>query len=202
MTYHLAPWDEPIFQGKTAAIASIRVRGETEAADAFGIFRDWCSRNHVMLVCCRLAQDQLTECGFLEKQGFRFIELNYRPTLVGLDRFSDDTEITICSSNAVRGSRDLGLCRTNLFYRPPSRRSAGWPRDRQPPLWRLGGKRLPSSGPARAEMSDWQPHCRLHGGRGTHTRHQVLVLGWPGTGTRRTWARAARLAGYAGLPSP
>jgi len=95
LTYHLTPWDEPIFEGNTAAIASIHVRAEKEAAPAFESFRNWCTRNHTKLVSCRLTQDQLTECGFLERQGFRFIELNYRPMLVGLSRFSDDTEITI-----------------------------------------------------------------------------------------------------------
>ena len=36
--------------------------------------------NDVMLVSCRLAQDRLVECAFLESHGFRFIELNYRQT--------------------------------------------------------------------------------------------------------------------------
>ena len=54
--------------------------------------------NRTKLVSCRLPQDQLTECGFLEKQGFRFIELNYRPVLAGLGGFSVDPEITVCSA--------------------------------------------------------------------------------------------------------
>ena len=98
LSYHLAPWDEPVFHGNTAVIASIHVHMEDEAAAAFEVFRDWCYRNHVKLVCCRLPQDQLTECGFLEQQGFRFIELNYRPVLTGLGGFSEDPEITICSA--------------------------------------------------------------------------------------------------------
>jgi len=95
LTYHLAPWDRPVFQANTAAISSISVR-TAEAANAFESFRDWCTRNHVVLVSCRLAQDQLLECAFLEAQGFRFIELNYRPTLSGLGGFHDDAEISIC----------------------------------------------------------------------------------------------------------
>jgi len=98
MTYHLAPWDEPVFQGNTASIASIHVRREREAVPAFEAFRDWCFQRRTKLVSCRLPQDQLTECGFLEKQGFRFIELNYRPALAGLGGFSEDAEITICSA--------------------------------------------------------------------------------------------------------
>ena len=98
ITYHLTPWDEPIFRGNTAAITSIHVRVEKEAAPAFESFRNWCMQNQIKLVSCRLTQDQLTECGFLEKQGFRFIELNYRPSLVGLSSFSDDAEITISAA--------------------------------------------------------------------------------------------------------
>ena len=98
LSYHLAPWDEPVFHGNTAVIASIHVRMEREAAATFEVFRDWCYRNLTKLVCCRLPQDQLTECGFLEKQGFRFIELNYRPVLSGLGGFSEDPEITVCSA--------------------------------------------------------------------------------------------------------
>ena len=95
MTYHLAPWDEPIFGGNTAVIASIHVRIETEAATAFEVFQEWCLQNRTKLVSCRLPQEQLVECGFLEKQGFRFIELNYRPILTGLDGFSEDAEIAV-----------------------------------------------------------------------------------------------------------
>jgi RimJ/RimL family protein N-acetyltransferase len=98
LSYHLAPWDEPVFHGKTAVIASIHVQMEKEAEAPFGVFQDWCFRNRTKLVCCRLPQDQLTECGFLEKQGFRFIELNYRPVLAGLGGFNADPEINVCSA--------------------------------------------------------------------------------------------------------
>lgn len=98
LTYHLVPWDELVFHGNTAAIATIHLRIEREAEAPFEIFRDWCYRNRTKLVSCRLPQDQLAECGFLEKRGFRFIELNYRPILAGLGGFSEDPEITVCSA--------------------------------------------------------------------------------------------------------
>jgi RimJ/RimL family protein N-acetyltransferase len=100
MAYHLTPWDEPAFRGNTASVSFIRLRNETEAAGVFGAFRDWCVRNAVKLVACRLAQGQLPECGFLEAQGFRFIELNYRPSVEGLGSFSTDLEITVCPAAA------------------------------------------------------------------------------------------------------
>jgi hypothetical protein len=45
LTFHLTPWDEPIFEGNTAAIASIQVNLESEAALAFESFRTWCIQN-------------------------------------------------------------------------------------------------------------------------------------------------------------
>jgi RimJ/RimL family protein N-acetyltransferase len=96
LVYHLAPWDQPIFHANTAVISSIRLLSGEGDTSAFGTFRDWCTRKGVVLVSCRLAQDQLPECGFLEERGFRFIELNYRPFLSGLAGFASDPEISIC----------------------------------------------------------------------------------------------------------
>ena len=79
LRYHVAPWDRPFFPGNTAAISSIAVAESDEATRAFADFRVWCAKNDVCLVSCRLPQERLMECGFLEAQGFRFIELNYRP---------------------------------------------------------------------------------------------------------------------------
>ena len=114
ITYHLTPWDEPIFNGNTASISSIHLRVEKEAAPAFVSFRDWCMRNHTKLVSCRLAHDQLAECGFLERQGFRFIELNYRPILSSLRSFSDDAEITI-SQALPEDSQEISAFAEQIF---------------------------------------------------------------------------------------
>jgi len=95
LTHHLAPWDRPIFGANTAVISSILCRSDTATDAAFDDFRTWCETNDVKLVSCRLAMDQLVECGFLEAHGFRFIELNYRPVVVGLDRFAGDPGISI-----------------------------------------------------------------------------------------------------------
>ncbi len=109
LVYYLAPWDRPIFQANTAVISSIRVGKDIEAAGAFIAFRDWCKRNDVKLVSCRLAQDRLIECAFLEAQGFRFIELNYRPTLVGLGEFSGNAEIFICPADPSDAAEISGI---------------------------------------------------------------------------------------------
>lgn len=95
LVYSVAPWDRPFFPGNTATIASITVRDPDGAVREFANFRTWCTDNDVRLVSCRLAQERLLECGFLEGQGFRFIELNYRPSCRNLTVFTADPEIAI-----------------------------------------------------------------------------------------------------------
>jgi hypothetical protein len=99
LTYHLAPWDQPIFEANTGVISSICLRTDIADARSIDAFRDWCKRNEVKLVSCRLAQNRLVECAFLEAQGFRFIELNYRPAIVLLGGFPGDAEISICPAD-------------------------------------------------------------------------------------------------------
>jgi hypothetical protein len=109
LSYYLAPWDRPIFPGNTAAISRILIRNEAAAAGAFETFRVWCVHNRVVLVSCRLPQERLVECGFLEAQGFRFMELNYRPSLVGLGGFFDDPEISIQPAAASDAAEISGI---------------------------------------------------------------------------------------------
>ena len=98
LVYHLTPWDEPAVAGATAAISHIELKAEADAVDAFFQFRDWCAVHEVKLVSCRLPHHRLRETGFLEAQGFRFIELNYRPWVPDLGRFSADEEIEVCTA--------------------------------------------------------------------------------------------------------
>lgn len=81
MSYHLTPWDKPVFQGNTGAISSFKLRDADRAFPAFDIFRQWCMDNRTLLISCRLGHEQLAECEFLGRFGFRFIELNYQPTI-------------------------------------------------------------------------------------------------------------------------
>ena len=95
LTYHLAPWDHPIFQGNTATVTSFHLQTAGDPEPTYTEFLNWCARNRVLLVSCRLAQSQIKECSFLEARGFHFVELNYRPILNKLDGFSYDAEILI-----------------------------------------------------------------------------------------------------------
>src|SRR5262245_43830215 len=71
LRYHLTPWDAPILGANVAAISSIEIHEEAAARRDFAGFRDWCDRQRVVLVYCRLPQNRLAECGFLEASGFR-----------------------------------------------------------------------------------------------------------------------------------
>jgi len=112
MRYYLAPWDRPFFPGNTAAISAITIRLPEQASDAFGAFRRWCKDEDVCLVSCRLPQDRLSECGFLEAQGFRFIELNYRPVCNDLSGYTPDPDIVIAPAAADEKGRISAIAST------------------------------------------------------------------------------------------
>lgn len=95
ITFHLTPWDRPIFGGDTVTISELRLHDPAAAAPTFARFKEWCIDNRILLVSCRLAQDRLAACGFLEANGCRFIELNYLPSIRNLGRFNNDPEIDI-----------------------------------------------------------------------------------------------------------
>jgi len=84
MRYHSAPWDTPTVGGSVAVISEISVRDPEHAREDFRVFREWCADDRVVLVSCRIPHEHLQECGFLEMEEFRFIELNYRPELAQL----------------------------------------------------------------------------------------------------------------------
>jgi ribosomal protein S18 acetylase RimI-like enzyme len=90
LRYHLTPWDIPILSANAAAISLIRIYEESAAGEDFSAFPDWCAEQQVVLVSCRLPQERVRECSFLEARGFRFIELNYRPRLSRLSTLSFD----------------------------------------------------------------------------------------------------------------
>jgi len=90
LEYHLCPWDRPILGLESASISSLTLRKDERGAQEFGIFRQWCAENKVKLVSCRMPHDDISGIGFLEGQGFRFIELNYHPRRNGLNDFRAD----------------------------------------------------------------------------------------------------------------
>jgi len=91
--YHLAPWDAATVGAPVAVISSLEVLDQAAAWSEFEVFQGWYRRQGVTLVSCRLPHQRLIECGFLESQGFRFIELNYRPECGDLEQMNLDDSV-------------------------------------------------------------------------------------------------------------
>lgn len=88
MDYFLVPWDSKIQGYPVAEIDHLEVIDARGAEDQFEIFVNWCDSQEIQFCNCRIRHDQLSESFFLQQQGFRFIELNYRPVLQDLDQLN------------------------------------------------------------------------------------------------------------------
>jgi hypothetical protein len=141
LVFHLTPWDEPATACATAAISQIELKAEADAVDAFLSFRDWCAVHEVKLVSCRLPHHQLRESGFLERQGFRFIELNYRPWVPDLGRFSADEEIEVCTA-APSDEEEICALAARALWTDDSMRTR-WSARRSVHVAMLSGPRTP-----------------------------------------------------------
>ena len=81
LEYFLVPWDTEILEQPVAEIRHLEVRESTAAARDYFAFTAWCGEHAITFSNCRIAHDQVIESMFLQAQGFRFIELNYRPRM-------------------------------------------------------------------------------------------------------------------------
>jgi len=90
-------------------MTEIALRDAGEATHAFHRFRDWCEAKNVVLVTARLAHGALREAGYLEAQGFRFIELNYRPLLQDLSGFTADPAFTLRIATPADSAKIEGI---------------------------------------------------------------------------------------------
>lgn len=99
-----APWDSAIFGYPVIQINGVEVRGQGAHADlaAFERARDACGSR---LVSCRLPHERLRESMFLEDEGFRFVEMLYRPELGNLQSRALTNRHDLTASLAV--SEDL-----------------------------------------------------------------------------------------------
>lgn len=76
------PWDSDIFGFPVAAIQAIEVHDdEEEVRHAFLSYQEWVRNQSIELVSCRLPHDQVAMSMFLERHGFRFVEMVLHPTL-------------------------------------------------------------------------------------------------------------------------
>ena len=96
LDYFLVPWDTEILEQPVAEIRKLEVREPQEASRDFRAYTAWCAEHAIQLCNCRIAHNQVTESMFLQTQGFRFIELNYRPRMNKLQELElPDDELVI-----------------------------------------------------------------------------------------------------------
>lgn len=80
MEWEYVAWDSIVLKAPVLHISDIRIQAPQAFEDmrAFESFRDELGAT---LVSCRLPHDHLSESMFLERRGFRFIEMIYKPEL-------------------------------------------------------------------------------------------------------------------------
>lgn len=108
LDYFLVPWDTAILGVPVAQISELRVTEATAAARDYQEFASWCAQEHIALCSCRVPQERVADCMFLEERGFRWIELNYLPRLEQLQSRSYPAD-TLQVAAATANDRDL-LC--------------------------------------------------------------------------------------------
>ena len=96
LEYFLVPWDTEILGQPVAEIKHLEVKDPEAAARDFCAFTTWCGEHTIAFSNCRILHNQVVESMFLQAQGFRFIELNYRPRMNKLQELElQDDEIII-----------------------------------------------------------------------------------------------------------
>jgi ribosomal protein S18 acetylase RimI-like enzyme len=96
LEYFLVPWDTEILEQPVAEIRNLQVKEPSAAVRDFQVFTAWCGKHAIKFSNCRVSHDQVVESMFLQAQGFRFIELNYHPTMNKLQELElPDDEIII-----------------------------------------------------------------------------------------------------------
>lgn len=92
----LIPWDTDIFGFNVAQVDRISLSDAGEEATAILTLASWLAKNEVQLASSRLPSLCLKESMFLERIGFRFIELVYSPMLSPIpEACATETEIQL-----------------------------------------------------------------------------------------------------------
>jgi RimJ/RimL family protein N-acetyltransferase len=89
MAWSEAPWDQVVCGFPVLEITTMEIRGPS-ARDDFRTFEQARDSFGAGLVSCRLPHDSMLESILLQDQGFRFIEMVYRPEFE-LSEYSDES---------------------------------------------------------------------------------------------------------------
>ncbi len=80
-TLNNSEWDSEILTAPVGDINNIKITDYYLAQQGFNKFKQWILYNNYKMISCRLDHDKLRESHFLEKNGFRFVEMVLHPTM-------------------------------------------------------------------------------------------------------------------------
>lgn len=84
----VVPYDSKAFGFPVIQIEEIVIENESQAKEGYGKFEEWRDLVGAQIVACRLQERKLKESFFLEKNGFRFIEMILHPVATNIQNKS------------------------------------------------------------------------------------------------------------------
>jgi RimJ/RimL family protein N-acetyltransferase len=124
LEFSLVPSDTEILGAPVGQITEIACTDQQSGAVDFGRFEHWRDELAVRLVSCRLMHDRLNESMLLERGGFRFIEMVYRPLLTAVRQATfpqDDLEISPATDRDLSTIEEIAgsAFKTDRFHLDP-----------------------------------------------------------------------------------
>lgn len=81
LEYFSVPWDTALMSVPVAQIRRVIIRDYERAHRTFSAFRNWKEENRIAFCTAKIPHHSTLESYLLQMQGYRFIELNYKPEI-------------------------------------------------------------------------------------------------------------------------
>lgn len=94
------PWDSELLGIPVGQIAQIEILANDAENFAEKVFKTWREYNKFCLISCRIKHSSLRESMFLEKLGFRFIEMVYPMSINDIDSAAYATDLILEEANS------------------------------------------------------------------------------------------------------
>lgn len=124
LEYFFVPWDTEILKQPVAEISKLEVCDLVAAEKSFATYTTWATEHAIEFCHCRIRHSLITESLFLQTQDFKFIELNYRPSIDKLQTLNLPND-TICiqpateDDHAVLASMAGSIYKYGRFHQDP-----------------------------------------------------------------------------------
>ena len=91
------PWDTDVFNFPVAQISELMIKDFTRAKVGFESLFQWVNTHGIRMISCRLLHEKLGTSFFLEKNGFKFIEMVLHPVMENIQDIEvPDTRLKVC----------------------------------------------------------------------------------------------------------